>query len=95
MAYSKSEKKTHAGPNKSPRQIETANKKRKADYIAKQKRAKEDAADRGSFISKALRLVERGKKKTAPLTPAQRKKVKGRQASEKNPVYMRNLKNKK
>ena len=94
MAYSKSEKKTHAGPNKSPRQIETANKKRKADYIAKQKKAKEDRAEGNDVISRGLRLIERSKKRKAP-TPQQLKKVKGRQASEKNPVYMRNLKNKK
>ena len=88
MAYSKSEKKTHAGPNKSPRQIETANKKRKADYIAKQKKASLPQ-DLNSRIARV------GSKKTTAPTPQQLKKVKGRQASEKNPVYMRNLKNKK
>jgi hypothetical protein len=38
MAYSKSEKKTHAGPNQTPSQNAAKEKKRKADYIAKQKK---------------------------------------------------------
>ena len=91
MAYSKSEKKTHAGPNQTPSQNAAKEKKRKADYIARQKKASLPQ----DLNSQLERTAARMTKKTKPATRQQLKESKGRQASEKNPVYVKNRKNKK